>query len=189
MAIALVGIGTTVLATTTATTQTPAFTPKSRYLRLTATGTDINVAIGTNPQVGQGDLIIPNGTSETLSISNASARVSGITTGNPTLVDLSEGTQSPFGVGDYVTMTVGQAYWTTNLSDVRVSQVYTGSGHGGYHSSRIALEFNSGASGAPASWVAPGGGLLRASLKVGAKAHRSGIGTVHIQQVQVSGDA
>ena len=189
MAIALVGIGTTIHATTTATAQCAAFTPKSRYLRLTATGTDINVAIGTNPQVGAGDLIIPEGTSETLSISNASGRVTGITTGNPTLIDFAQGTQSPFGVGDYVTMTVGQAYWTTNLSDVRGSQVYTGAGHGGQHSSRIELEFNSGASGAPASWVAPGGGLLRASLKVGAKAHRTGIGTIHIQQVQVSGDA
>ena len=188
MAIALVGIGTTIHATTTATAQCAAFTPKSRYLRLTATGTDINVAIGTNPQVGAGDLIIPEGTSETLSISNASGRVTGITTGNPTLIDFAQGTQSPFGVGDYVTLTEGNSYWTTNLDDVRVSQVYTGSGSGGYYSSRIALEFNSGASGAPVNFE-PNGGLLRASLKVGAKAHRSGIGTMHIQQVQVSGDA
>ena len=190
MAIALVGIGTTIHATTTATAQCPAFTPRSRYLKLTATGTDINVAIGTNPQVGAGDLVIPEGTSETLSISNASNVVVGVVTGSPTTLILSEGTQSNFGVGDYVTLTTGPSYYTNIVDDVRVSKVYTGSSspQGNYFASRIQVEADS-SSGADAAWVAAGGGLVRASLKVGAKAHRSGIGTLHIQQINVSGDA
>ena len=191
MAIAVVGTGTTISVSTAHSIPSAPFTPLSRYVRLTCT-CDTHVAIGTNPTASSTTLLIPGGTSETLSISNASGRVTGITTGNPTLIDFAQGTQSPFGVGDFVTMTEGNSYYTTNIVNKHVRTVFTGSGSGGYFSSRIAVDFDSGTSGAPLQFD-PNGRLLRASLKIAARG-RAGqnagtAGTCFIQQVNVTGQA
>ena len=103
-------VGAGISLTTSATSgMTTSFIAQSNVLRVVAVTSGAFVAIGTNPTAATTDYCIPAGTSATLAMTKASNRVAGITTGTTTIIDCPEGTQAPFGVGDYVTLT-GSTY-------------------------------------------------------------------------------
>ena len=93
-----------------------------------------------------------------------------------------EGTGSPFEVGDYVSLTVtGQTSY--DFSHKEVTAVDRTADVNGFFSTRITVANNS-SSGNPAALT--GTGVLRNSLKIAAEA-RTGTGSLHCQQVQVTG--
>ena len=106
------------------------------------------------------------------------------TTGTDTIIDFSEGTGSPFGVGDAVTLTViGQSY--LNFTHKIVTSVDDTAGVGGFYSTRITVDHDYGVGYAHTNVI--GQAELRGSFMVAS--FGDGGGTIHYQQVQSSGGA
>ena len=177
-----VGAGSSFSFTGTATTSS-AFSVQSDTLRIVAVGGAAHITIGSSPTATNTDYYVPSGGSVTLALTKASNRVVGITTGTTTTIDFAEGTQSPFGVGDSVTLTAsGQSYY--DFSHQIVTSVNTSSGVNGYHQSRIIVSYNS-------SGIVTAFSSADASVTTSNKvsAYGVGAGTLYYQQVQISGDA
>ena len=173
------GISLSISATSGMTTS---FIPQSNVLRVVAVSSGAFVAIGTNPTATIADYYIPAGTSATLAMTKASNRVAGITTGTTTIIDCPEGTQAPFGVGDYVTLS-GSTYH--NFVHVLVVSVDTTSGVDGYYQKRFTVDYNS--SGILTAFSSPDASVSL-SYRLAARTD-NGSGIVYAQQVQISGQA
>jgi len=177
-----VGLNTSFVTGATAAKST-AFPVQSNALRVTATGADAFVAIGTEPTATHSDYIVVAGTSPTLALSVASQRVAGIQTGTTTTITFPEGTGSPFEVNDYVTLTADtQSYY--NFTHCPVVSVQTSAAVNGGYSTKIGIGTNT--SGIATAFTTTAN--LRKSLRVSAMTSGSA-GKVYIQQVQISGDA
>jgi hypothetical protein len=165
----------------TATTSS-AFTVQSDTLRIVATNPAF-ISIGTTPSATSADYYVPANTAATLALTKASNRVVGVTTGTTTIVSVPEGTQVPFGVGDYVSLTANaQSYY--NFTHQRVISVDTTSNVNGYYQTRMIVDYNS--SGIVTAFTSTDA-TVSASNKV--SAYGLGAGTIYYQQVQISGDA
>lgn len=176
-------VGAGISLTTSATSgMTTSFIAQSNVLRVVAVTSGAFVAIGTNPTAATTDYYIPAGTSATLAMTKASNRVAGITTGTTTIIDCPEGTQAPFGVGDYVTLT-GSTYH--NFVHAPVISVDTTSSVDGYYQKRFTVGYNS--SGILTAFNSPDASVSL-SYRLAAKTEGSA-GVVYAQQVQISGQA
>jgi hypothetical protein len=170
--------------TSTTSSKSAAFSGRTNTLRLVATGANAFVAIGTEPTATTSDYCIPSGTSVTLAIDNGSAKIVGITTGTITYIDFPEGQASPFGIGDYVSLTASnQTYY--NFNHYPVVQVYNTSNYEGYFSTRIGIATDT--SGIATAFADPDT-TLRNSIKVAAITD-TGSGILYTQQVQITGQA
>jgi len=176
-------VGAGISLTTSATSgMTTSFIAQSNVLRVVAVTSGAFVAIGTNPSAAITDYYIPAGTSATLALTKASNRVAGITTGTTTIIDCPEGTQAPFGVGDYVTLT-GSTYH--NFVHAPVISVDTSSNVDGYYQKRFTVDYNS--SGILTAFNSPDASVS-ISYRLAARTE-GGTGVVYSQQVQLSGQA
>ena len=178
-----VGAGSSFTFTAGAASTSSAFTVQSSVLRVVAVGGAAFVSVGATPSATSADYYVPSGGTETLALTKASNRVVGVTTGTTTIVTVPEGTQVPFGVGDYVSLNAtGQSYY--NFTHQRVISVDTSSNVSGYHQTKMTVDYNSaGIVTAFASVDAS----VSASNKV--STYGAGSGTLYYQQVQVSGQA
>ena len=166
----------------TATTSS-SFSVQSSVLRVVAVNSAAHVLIGGNPSATVSDYYVPAGGTATLALTKASNRVVGVTTGATTVVTAPEGTQIPFGVGDYVSLTAsGQSYY--NFTHQEVLSVDTSAGVDGYFQTRMTVNYNS--SGIVTAFSSPDATISN-SNKV--SAYGAGSGTLYYQQVQISGDA
>jgi len=163
-----------------ATTSAP-FSVQSDVLRIVAVGSSAHVAIGTNPSATDTDYFIPSNQTATLALTKASNRVVGVVTGTTTIVSVPEGTQVPFGVGDYVTLT-GSTYH--DFTHQKVLSIDTSSGVNGYFQTRMTVDYNS--SGIVTAFNNPDATIIT-SNKV--SVFGVGSGTLYYQQVQLSGQA
>ena len=166
----------------TATTSS-SFSVQSSVLRVVAVNSAAHVLIGGNPSATVSDYYVPAGGTATLALTKASNRVVGVTTGATTVVTVPEGTQIPFGVGDYVSLTAsGQSYY--DFTHQEVLSVDTSAGVDGYFQTRMTVNYNS--SGIVTAFSSPDATISN-SNKV--SAYGAGSGTLYYQQVQISGDA
>lgn len=166
----------------TATTSS-SFSVQSSVLRVVAVNSAAHVLIGGNPSATVSDYYVPAGGTATLALTKASNRVVGVTTGATTVVTVPEGTQVPFAVGDYVSLTAsGQSYY--NFTHQEVLSVDTSAGVDGYFQTRMTVNYNS--SGIVTAFSSPDATISN-SNKV--SAYGAGSGTLYYQQVQISGDA
>jgi hypothetical protein len=178
-----VGAGSSFTFTAGAATTSSAFSVQSSVLRVVAVGGAAHVAIGVNPTATNTDYYVPAGDAVTLGLTKASNRVVGITTGTTTIVTVPEGTQVPFGVGDYVTLTAsGQSYY--NFTNQQVLSVDTSAGVNGYYQTRMTVNYNS-------SGIVTAFSSADASVIISNKisAYGVGSGTIYFQQVQITGQA
>jgi len=178
-----VGAGSSFTFTAGAATTSSAFSVQSSVLRVVAIGGAAHVAIGVNPTATNTDYYVPAGDTVTLGLTKASNRVVGITTGTTTTVTVPEGTQVPFGVGDYVTLTAsGQSYY--NFTNQQVLSVDTSAGVNGYYQTRMTVNYNS-------SGIVTAFSSADASVIISNKisAYGVGSGTIYFQQVQITGQA
>jgi hypothetical protein len=178
-----VGAGSSFIFTAGAATTSSAFSVQSSVLRVVAVGGAAHVAIGVTPAATNTDYYIPSGETVTLGLTKASNRVVGVTTGTTTIVTVPEGTQVPFGVGDYVTLTAtGQSYY--NFTHQQVLSVDTSAGVGGYYQTRMTVNHNS-------SGIVTAFSSTDASVVISNKisAYGVGSGTLYFQQVQITGQA
>ena len=178
-----VGVGSSFTFTAGAATTSSAFSVQSSVLRVVAVGGAAHVVIGVNPTATNTDYYVPAGDTVTLGLTKASNRVVGVTTGTTTIVTVPEGTQVPFGIGDYVTLTVtGQSYY--NFTHQQVLSIDTSAGVGGYYQTRMTVNYNS-------SGIATAFSATDASVVVSNKisAYGVGSGTLYFQQVQITGQA
>lgn len=178
-----VGLSTS-LSTTTSSGMTTSFVVQSNVLRVVAAGnTGAHVKIGSQPTATVFDYYVPAGGTATLAMTKASNRVIGITTGSTTVISFPEGTQCPFGIGDFITIT-GGTNSDLNLNHVEVLSVDTTSSYDGNYQTKCTVNYDSGTAGDFA------GRDVTASLSLRLAARTdSGTGTVHAQQVQLSGQA
>ena len=119
----------------------------------------------------------------------SSQRVIGITTGSTTYIDFPEGTGSPFGVNDMVTLRVdGQPYFEASVGFSTVTKVWNGSTPDGYNSTRITV--NADTSGIKTDYVSTNWAELRSSFKVSSFGIGLGAktGALYFQQVQITGE-
>jgi hypothetical protein len=178
-----VGAGSSFTFTAGAASTSSAFTVQSSVLRVVAVGGAAFISVGATPSATAADYYVPSGGTETIALTKASNRVVGITTGTTTTVTVPEGTQVPFGVGDYVSLTAsGQTYY--NFTHQRVVSVDTTSNVGGYYQTRMVVDYNS--AGIVTAFASPDAAVI-ASNKV--SAFGAGSGTLYYQQVQISGQA
>lgn len=180
-----VGAGSSFAFTAGTASTSTAFSVQSDTLRVIAVGGAAHIAIGSSPTASSSDYYVPSGGSVTLALTKASNRVVGITTGTTTTIDFAEGTQSPFGIGDYVTLSAsGQSYY--DFTHQAVTSVNTSSGVNGYHQSRIVVNYNS--SGIVTTFSSADA-TLRASQKLGAIGAAGSTGVLYYQQVQITNQA
>ena len=178
-----VGAGSSFTFTAGAATTSSAFSVQSSVLRVVAVGGAAHISVGGNPSATSTDYYISSGGSETLALTKASNKVVGVTTGTTTTIIVPEGTQVPFGVGDYVSLTVGgQSYY--DFTHKQVLSVDTSAGINGYYQTRMTVDNNS--SGILTAF-APTDASVSISNKV--SAYGVGSGTLYFQQVQISGQA
>jgi hypothetical protein len=178
-----VGAGSSFTFTAGAATTSSSFSVQSSVLRVVAVGGAAHVAIGVNPTATNTDYYVPSGETVTLALTKASNRVVGITTGTTTIVTVPEGTQVPFGVGDYVTLTAsGQSYY--DFTNQQVLSVDTSAGVNGYYQTRMTVNYNS-------SGIVTAFSSADASVVISNKisAYGVGSGTLYFQQVQITGQA
>jgi len=178
-----VGAGSSFTFTAGAATTSSAFSVQSNVLRVVAVGGAAHVAIGVNPTATNTDYYVSAGDTVTLGLTKASNRVVGITTGTTTIVTVPEGTQVPFAVGDYVTLTAsGQSYY--NFTNQQVLSVDTSAGVNGYYQTRMTVNYNS-------SGIVTAFSSADASVIISNKisAYGVGSGTIYFQQVQITGQA
>ena len=178
-----VGAGSSFTFTAGAATTSSAFTVQSSVLRVVAVGGAAHVAIGVNPTATNTDYYIPSGETVTLGLTKASNRVVGVTTGATTTITVPEGTQVPFGVGDYVSLTArGQSYY--DFTHAQVTSVDTTTNFNGYHQTRMVVSYNS-------SGIATAFSSSDATISLSNKvsAYGAGSGTLYFQQVQITGQA
>ena len=178
-----VGIGSSFTFTAGTATTSVAFPVQSSVLRVVAVSGDAFISVGGNPSATVNDYYVPTGGTATLALTKASNRVVGVTTGTTTVVTVPQGTQVPFGVGDYVTLTAsGQSYY--NFEHKEVLSVDTTTGFDGYHQTRMTVNHNS-------SGVVTAFSSADASVVISNKISARGVGsgTLYYQQVQISGQA
>ena len=189
MTLRTVGAGTSITTSATSAQSAP-ISGKSTAIRVVATGQNTHVAIGTEPTAAVTDFVVPKDSAATLAFSNTSARIVSYTKGTTTILDFPEGTSSPFGVGDYVSLSCPantdfdftHKRVKTVYDKARTSQAYAGEN---YFGQRIIVEHNSGS--VSGTFNDPDA-TLRGSFKVAARTD-SGSGKLYIQQVQIAGDA
>jgi len=178
-----VGAGSSFTFTAGAASTSSAFSVQSSVLRVVAVGGAAHVAIGVNPTATNTDYYVPSGETVTLALTKASNRVVGVTTGTTTIVTVPEGTQVPFAVGDYVSLTAsGQSYY--NFVHQQVLSIDTSAGVGGYYQTRMTVNYDS-------SGIVTAFSPTDASVVISNKisAYGVGSGTLHFQQVQITGQA
>lgn len=178
-----VGAGSSFTFTAGTASTSSTFSVQSNVLRVVAVGAAAHISVGSTPSATSSDYYVPSGGTATLALTKASNRVVGVITGTTTVVTVPEGTQVPFGVDDYVTLSVsGQSYY--NFTHQKVLSVDTTSNIDGYFQKRMIINYNSSGIVTAFSSV---DATISASNKV--SAYGLGSGTVYYQQVQISGDA
>ena len=177
-----VGVGASFsFAAGTATTST-AFSVQSSILRVVAVGGAVHISVGSTPSATSSDYYVPSGETATLALTKASNRVAGVTTGTTTIVDVPEGTQVPFGIGDYVTLS-GSLYH--NFTHAQVLSIDTSSGVNGFFQTRMIVNYNS--SGIVTTFSSPDASVTT-SNKISAFG-AGGAGVLYHQQVQITSQA
>ena len=178
-----VGSGSSFAFSAGAASTSSSFSVQSSVLRVVAVGGAAHISVGSNPTATNADYFVPSGGVATLALTKASNRVVGVTTGATTTVTVPEGTQVPFGVGDYVTLTASnQPYY--NFTHQRVLSVDTSSGINGYYQTKLTVDYST--SGIITAFSSADASII-ASNKV--SAYGVGSGTLYYQQVQITGDA
>ena len=178
-----VGVSSSFTFTAGTASTSSSFSVQSDVLRIVAVGGSAHVAIAATPSATSYDYYIQSGTSATLALTKASNRVIGVTTGTTTIITVPEGTQVPFSVGNYVTLTAsGQTYY--NFTHAEVLSVDTSSGVNGYFQSKMTVNYNS--SGILTAFSSED---ARVSTSNKVSAYGAGAGTIYYQQVQISGQA
>ena len=178
-----VGAGSSFNFTTGTATTSTSFSVQSSVLRVVSVGGASHISVGGNPSATTSDYYVPSGGTATLGLTKASNRVVGVTTGATTVVTVPEGTQVPFGVGDYVSLTAtGQSYY--NFTHAQVTSVDTSAGIDGYYQTKMTIAYNS--SGIVTAFSSPDATISN-SNKV--SAYGAGSGPLYYQQVQISGIA
>jgi len=179
-----VGAGASFAFTAGTSTTSTSFSVQSDTLRVIAVGAAAHVAIAASPIAATTDYYIPSGSAVTLALTKASNRVVGVTTGTSTILTFAEGTQAPFGVGDFITLTAtGQSYY--NFTHQQVASVDTSSDVNGYFQGRITVSYNS--SGIVTAFAATDATAV-VSQKIAAFG-AAGAGTLYYQQVQITNQA
>ncbi len=177
-----VGAGSSFAFSAGTATTSSAFTVQSDTLRVVATGAAF-ISVGATPSATAADYYVLANAPATIALTKASNRVVGVRTGTTTIVTVPEGTQVPFGVGDYVTLTAsGQSYY--NFTHQRVVSVDTTSNVGGYYQTRMTVDYNS--SGIVTAFSSTEATVV-ASNKV--SAYGVGAGALYYQQVQITNQA
>ena len=176
-----VGVGASFSFTAGTATTSSAFSVQSSILRVVAVGGAAHISVGSTPSATAADYYVPSGGTATLAITKASNRVAGVTTGTTTIVTVPEGTQVPFGVGDYVTLSGSLHH---NFTHAQVLSVDTSSGVNGFFQTRMSVNYNS--SGIVTAFNSPDASVT-ASNKV--SAFGSGAGVLYHQQVQITSEA
>jgi hypothetical protein len=178
-----VGAGSSFAFTSGVASTSTSFSVQSSVLRVVAVGGAAHISVGANPSATAADYYVPSGGTATLALTKASNRVVGVTTGATTIVTVPEGTQVPFGVDDYVSLSAsGQSYY--DFTHQRVLSVDTSSGVNGYFQTRMTIDYDS--SGIATAFSSSDATVIN-SNKV--SAYGVGAGAVYYQQVQIAGDA
>ena len=176
-----VGTGSSFNFSAGAASTSSAFSVQSSVLRVVTVGAAAHIAIGGTPSATNSDYYVPSGETATLALTKAKNRVVGVTTGTTTIISVPEGTQVPFGVGDYVSLS-GSTYH--NFIHQEVLSIDTSAGFDGYFQTRMTVNYDS-------SGIVTAFSASDASVTISNKvsAYGVGSGTLYYQQVQIAGEA
>ena len=193
MALNPVGSGSSLtVSTDTAKVIANGIAQQSDTLKVTLVGASglegAHIKVGEMPTATTADFYLVKGETATLNIHRpASQRVIGITTGSTTIIQFPEGTGSPFGVGNSVSITAtDQSYYDDIINGNGVASV----DNSAFGNGKIVV--NADTSGIVTAYDSSNYAELRNSFKVSALA-KGGAATekaaLYYQQVQVTGEA
>ena len=199
MALNPIGAGASVAIATGVGNTSSAFNVRSNAIRLTAVGSDCHVKVASLDFDGNdaekpttSDFYIASGASVTLQQKKASQIAQSIeSSGSNTIISAPEGTQWPFGIGDYVGITTGIAdsNWESLISYAKVTDVWNGTA-GAFDSFNAKLTLNVNSSGISTAYPQNAAQSIYRQNKVCTfGGSTSSAGCLHYQQVQISGDA
>ena len=175
-----IGAASSIAITGTAAT-TSAFVVQSDTVRVVVTGANAHVKVDGDPVATISDFYVTTSQPEELAMTKGSQRVVGITTGATTVLTCPEGTQMPFVVGDFVTLSAAnEAQYTTAISHAEVTALNTTTGINGNFQTSVTVSADT--SGI-ATAFSHRDSTLRRSFKVSALTDGTA-GTLYIQQVQ-----
>tara|TARA_R100001129_G_scaffold91320_1_gene62260 strand:- start:132 stop:719 length:588 start_codon:yes stop_codon:yes gene_type:complete len=194
MAYRSVGVGTSVSIPNpeSAAVQTDVFAVQSDTIRIVAVGADCHVTVGSTPSATAENLYIPSGGTMSLGMTKASQRVLGITThATATTVTFPEGTQCPFGVGNYISVTgTGDAGITSFTKHKRVLSVDTTASYDGNFMTSCTIAADTRKCTAADGDFTDARAIAshRVSVIGASGAHNAAGGHIHCHQVQITGE-
>ncbi len=183
-----VGIGTTIAIVASGSLAGAALDQQSNTLRVTAVSAGAHIGIGSFPVGYTTSYYVAKDTSALLSLGPVfSQRVTGVSTsGTSTILSLAEGGGSQFRVNDAVSFTSANQEWW-NFSHKIVTAVSGIDFMAADQRVTVTVDNDYGATISTAWARNNSDGEVRNSFKVAALG--DGTGTLHYQQVQVTGDA
>lgn len=146
----------------------------SGYLRL-ASDVGCNVAIGENPTATSNNFYVAVGSPEIIKERVARQKISGITTGSSTIINLGHNNGNPFLVGDYVTIAGSIGINTSHNLVTAVSENIS--------NTSITINYDSSAIGV----VTVTNAYVSRSIKV--SSYGSTTGSLYISEVQIASQA
>ncbi len=188
MAHRAVGTGISFAITSGTATTSTAFPVQSSVLRIVAEGGDAHVSVGPQKPVATvADYYIPANGTASIALTKASNRVTGITTsGTTTIIDFAEGTQCPFGEGDYITVQCSDDQPYYNFAHKPITSINVSNGISGYFQGRCIVDNDYGVAIATAFNARDARAIASNTLSV----YTGDMGVVcYAQQIQVTGDA
>ena len=193
MALNPVGSGSSLtVSTDTAKVIANGIAQQSDTLKVTLVGASglegAHIKVGEMPTATTADFYLVKGETATISIHRPSSqRVIGITTGSTTILQFPEGTGSPFGVGNSVSITAtDQSYYDDIINGNGVASV----DNSAFGNGKIVV--NADTSGIVTAYDSSNYAELRNSFKVSAYGEGAAAGkkgALYYQQVQVTGEA
>ena len=195
----IVGTGISFAATATSG-MTTCFAIKTPYLRITPRGAGAHVSFSQTSRTvtaDTGSYFIPDGTSETLSMSRYSQKIVGITTttGDSTILTCPEGQTIPFNVGNVVQLvcpiTSSNGDLVNQYNFIALVTAIDNTAMQAYGTFQTKVTVDASTLGVTTAWTASNGRADTVLYSAGRLAARTdgAAGNINIIQVQTAGDA
>lgn len=185
-----VGAGASIAITKGSAVASDKFVVKSNAVRLVALNADTAVAISTGPATAAAtDYIVSTGQPEVIALNVVTNTIENLaSSGTTTIITLPQGQQSPFVVGDFVTLSgANDSNWDTVLTHKEITGINEAYVPNGHYNAKLHLR-DANTSGVSTAYTQNSQATLSKSIALSTYGI-NGTGSLHYQQVQISGGA
>tara|TARA_B100001094_G_scaffold150039_1_gene145190 strand:+ start:563 stop:1135 length:573 start_codon:yes stop_codon:yes gene_type:complete len=185
-----VGAGASIAITKGSAVASDKFVVKSNAVRLVALNADTAVAISTGPATAAAtDYIVSTGQPEVIALNVVKSTIENLASSSTTtIVTLHQGQQCPFVIGDFVTLSgANDSNWDTVLTHKEITGINETTDGSMSYSTKLHLR-DANTSGISTAYTYNSHATLSNSIALSTYGI-NGTGSLHYQQVQISGGA